>query len=153
VIVFGLYMLATRWVGDWVNERLTAGIAHATAGVLRALGNDAFAQGSMVAVGPVQLRIIGECTAVHVMALFAAAVIAFPANWKNRLAGIAFGLTAIQLVNLIRMTSLYYVIARWPEHFETAHLVVWQSLMVLVAILLWALWAAAPVFDREASAA
>ena len=132
-LVFGFYMLAMRWFGEWANEHLTSAIARATAGVLRVLGNNAVVQGSTVVVKPIRLQITGECTAVHVMALFTAAVIAYPARWKNRLAGITLGLLAIQFVNLVRMTSLYYIIARWPDAFETAHLIVWQSLMVVVA--------------------
>ena len=149
-LVFGLYMLAMRWFGELVNEHLTSAIARATAGVLRVLGNNAVVQGSTVVVEPLRLRIIGECTAVHVMALFTAAVIAYPARWKSRLAGITLGLLAIQFVNLVRMTSLYYIIARWPDAFETAHLIVWQSLMVVVAVVLWTLWAAGPELSREA---
>ena len=39
------------------------------------------------------------------------------------------------------ITSLFYIREWWPESFDTAHMVVWQSLIVFFALLVWVVWA------------
>jgi len=37
--------------------------------------------------------------------------------------------------------SLYYVGVHWPGVLDSVHLLVWQSLLIVVAVALWLLWA------------
>jgi exosortase/archaeosortase family protein len=68
------------------------------------------------------------------------AVLAFPAPWKHRLAGIGLGFVAIQALNLVRIISLYYL-QRWNmAWFEWFHLYLWQALIILDALVFWLVW-------------
>ena len=86
------------------------------------------------------ISIVEECTSLAPLAIFIAAVLAFPASFSRKLLGIALGVVALSAVNLVRTTSLFYIGSAFPETLEVVHLLVWQSLMVIFAVALWLLW-------------
>ncbi len=90
--------------------------------------------------GEFSIRIIRECTAESSVILLVAAILAYPCTWRDRAIGLALGVPCVLLLNLVRLTSLFWVGLVRRELFETAHLVVWQSLMVLAVVGLWLLW-------------
>jgi exosortase/archaeosortase family protein len=103
---------------------------------VRVVGNDL--------VGRVSLTVAKNCDAMDVSLLFTAAVVAFPARWSRRLAGIALGVLGLTIVNVLRIASLYYVDLRWPSAFETIHAEVWPLAIVAIAagaFLAWSRWA------------
>ena len=105
---------------------------------VRVVGNDI--------VGRVSLTVAKNCDAMDVTLLFAAAVVAFPASWRRRLVGIAAGVAALTVVNVLRIASLYFVDLRWPSAFETIHAEVWPLAIVVLAasaFLAWSRWAQA----------
>ena len=54
--------------------------------------------------------------------------------------GILAGTVAIQALNLVRIASLFYI-GQWNrDAFEWAHLYLWQSLIMLDALIVWVLW-------------
>lgn len=80
------------------------------------------------------------CNGVEASLILVAAMLAFPAPWKNRLIGIAIGLFAVQLLNLVRVVSLFYL-GQWSlQAFQWAHLYVWQALIMLDALVVWLVW-------------
>ena len=54
--------------------------------------------------------------------------------------GIALGILVLYALNLVRTVSLFLVGTYFPGLFDTAHYIVWQSLMILLAIGLWLFW-------------
>jgi exosortase/archaeosortase family protein len=85
-------------------------------------------------------KIVDLCTAIMPMMIFTAAVLAFPSRLKEKSMGLIIGLFGIFIINQIRLVSLFYIGIYVPGIFETAHLLIWQSLMILVAIGLWLIW-------------
>ena len=80
------------------------------------------------------------CNGVEAVIILVSAMLAFPAPWKNRLAGIGLGFVAIQVLNLVRIISLFYL-GQWNiDVFEWAHLYVWQALIMLDVLIVWLLW-------------
>ncbi len=74
-----------------------------------------------------------------VIILFAA-IFAFPAPFKNKVIGFVAGFFAIQLLNLVRIISLYYL-GQWNyTAFEWFHLYLWQALIILDALVVWLIW-------------
>ena len=59
---------------------------------------------------------------------------------KAKAFGAALGLVALTLVNLVRIISLFLIGSAYPEYLEVAHLLVWQTAIILFAIVLWLLW-------------
>jgi exosortase H (IPTLxxWG-CTERM-specific) len=115
--------------------------AQMSAAILTILGENATANGTAVSGKRYAVAIEHGCDAIEPSALFVAAVLAFPAPWLAKLPGLLAGTVIISMINLVRIVSLYYTGHFFPRHFETVHVDVWQPIFVLVALLLWVLWA------------
>jgi len=80
------------------------------------------------------------CNGVEATIVLVAAMLAFPAPWKNKLVGLAAGIVAVQGLNVIRVISLFYL-GQWSAQvFEWAHLYVWQALIMLDVLIVWLVW-------------
>ena len=80
------------------------------------------------------------CNGVEATIVLIAAMLSFPAPWKNKLIGLAVGILAVQGLNVVRIISLFYL-GQWDyEVFEFAHLYVWQALIMLDVLIVWLLW-------------
>ena len=80
------------------------------------------------------------CNGVEACIMLAAALFAYPAALRARMAGLLVGSAAIQLLNLARIVSLYYL-AQWSAPaFEFAHLYLWQALIMLDVLVVWLVW-------------
>ena len=89
---------------------------------------------------PFAVEIAAGCNGVEAMMILIAAMLAFPAPWRYRLAGITIGISAIQALNLVRIVSLFFLGLWNQDAFEWAHLYVWQALIMLDALAVWLLW-------------
>lgn len=142
VILLGLFALELTPPGQAVVRPWTAFVAESSSAVIRALDGDARAQGNMVYSARTGFAMIIEagCNGVEAMLVLLAGMLAYPAPWKLRLAGLAIGAVAIQALNLVRIVSLFYL-GQWDmKWFEWAHLYAWQALIMLDALLVWMLW-------------
>jgi exosortase H (IPTLxxWG-CTERM-specific) len=90
------------------------------------------------------------CNGVEATIVLIAAMLAFPAPWKEKLVGLAAGIVAVQGLNLVRVISLFYL-GQWNfEVFEWAHLYVWQALIMLDVLVVWLVWVRLLPRDRGA---
>lgn len=137
----GFAVLSLHWVNDHVVEPFTAGVAAASGVALDLLGQDVERQGTVIRSPRFAVNIENGCNGIETMLIFMSAVLAFPAPWKARLAGLGLGLVAIQAVNLVRVVALFLTGAYLPSLFDTSHTVIWQTLVILSGVLLWLLWA------------
>jgi exosortase H (IPTLxxWG-CTERM-specific) len=86
------------------------------------------------------VTILAGCNGLEAMFVLIAAVLAYPAPWRNRLIGLVAGLSTIAVANLVRIVSLFYL-GQWnATAFEWAHLYVWQALIMLDALIVWLVW-------------
>lgn len=115
--------------------------AQITGFMLNITGRGVEVRDTVVSSSQFAFQIVDLCTAVMPMMIFTAAVISFPSRLKEKLLGLIIGLAGIFVINQVRLVSLFYIGAYAPGIFETAHLLVWQSLMILLAIGLWLIWA------------
>jgi len=67
-------------------------------------------------------------------------VLAYPCTMSEKGIGIALGIVVLFVLNLVRTVSLFLVGTYLPSVFDTVHYVVWQSLMILLAIGVWLFW-------------
>lgn len=86
------------------------------------------------------VKIMPGCNGVEAMICLAAAIIAFPASWMQKVVGLFMGFTAIQLLNIVRIISLFYLLQWNKDWFEWAHLYIWQALIILDALIIFILW-------------
>lgn len=138
--VIGLFVAAAQWFDEWVSVDLAVMTARMMAGLLRLIGAEANTHGVYVNSSVCYFKIIGECTAYYPMAIYIAAVTAFPAPWLRKLVGVVLGLPVLLLINQGRLISLCYITESHPDLFEMIHIVIWQSVIILVTVLLWVLW-------------
>lgn len=143
-LLVGFYALvASHPVNDAVIVPFTSGIARVSAAVLNGLGENVTVAGTQIRSSRFAVEIENGCNGVETALLFGAAVLAFPAPWQRRLFGLLFGFVAIQLINLVRVVTLFWVGAHRPALFGASHTVLWQSIVVLCGVLLFLVWAAA----------
>lgn len=141
LLVVFYFVVAWRPVNDAVIVPFTAGIARVSAAVLNLFGEGVTVEGTEIRSKLFSVGIENGCNGVETAILFGAAVLAFPAPWKRRIAGLLLGFVAIQIVNLIRVVSLFWIGAHRPALFSTSHTVLWQSAVVLCGVLLFLFWA------------
>ncbi|MGV6851209.1 MAG: exosortase H [bacterium] len=80
------------------------------------------------------------CNGVEAVIILFAAIMAFPAPIKHKLVGFLAGFSAIQLLNLVRIISLFYM-GQWNKvWFDWFHLYLWQALIILDALVVWLIW-------------
>ena len=80
------------------------------------------------------------CNGIEATIVLLAGLLAFPATWVQKIWGLVLGFGAIQVANLLRIISLYYL-GRWNmQWFEFAHIYLWQALIMLDVLVVWLLW-------------
>ena len=137
----GFALVAWQPVNDQVIVPFTAGVARASAAVLQAIGQQIRIDGTRVYGESFAVDIENGCNGVEALIIFLSATLSFPAPWNARLAGLAIGVVGIQIVNLIRVIALFLTGVYFPALFDSSHTVVWQTIVILFAVLLWIFWA------------
>jgi exosortase H (IPTLxxWG-CTERM-specific) len=140
LVVF-YFIVASKPVNDNVIVPFTGWIASTSTKVLNVLGERSTVVGTEIRSGPFGVNIENGCNGVETALLLAAAVLAFPAGWRQRLTGFFLGFVAIQVLNLIRVVSLVWIGHHRPALFDSSHTVIWQSAVVLFGVLIFLLWA------------
>jgi exosortase H (IPTLxxWG-CTERM-specific) len=151
LLVLFYVVVASHPVNDRVIVPFTAGVARAAGAVLNVLGEGATVAGTEIRSANFAVNIENGCNGVETALLYGSAVLAFPAPWKRRLAGLLIGLAVIQAINLVRVVSLFWIGVHQPTLFSASHTVLWQSVVVLCGVILFLLWASR--VERPARAA
>jgi exosortase H (IPTLxxWG-CTERM-specific) len=141
LLVVFYFIVASRPVNDSVIVPFTAGIASVSGRLLNVLGEKAEVVGTEIRSSSFGVNIENGCNGVETGLLFGAAVLAFPARWSRRLIGLLVGFLAIQVLNLVRVITLFWIGLHRPALFSSSHTVIWQSVVVLFGVLLFLLWA------------
>ncbi len=130
---------------DFVTRTVTwpyiHGLARVSGAVCSLLANDVRVEGPAILVpqGPaVDLR--KGCDGLPAVIVFAAATLAYPCPWGVKAAGLLSGFLVIQLLNVLRVVSLFWIRLVRPELFDEAHVLVWQCVIVLLVLVTWSVW-------------
>jgi len=105
------------------------------------VGGDAQLQGTNIIIRTLIMNVNHECTGVFVIMLYAGFVLAYPTSWLARLGGLAIGVPALCLVNVVRLATLARIVEVYPGAFFYFHEYVWQGIfmvLVLVGAISWA---------------
>ena len=122
-----------------INVFATA-LAWMSAQAARMLGIPASLDGAVIDADGFVAVIAMQCTAIEIILVFGAAVLVWPVPFRARMLGLLLGVAALSALNLIRVISLLLIGVGFPQHLDTAHLIVWQTIMVVAAFALWLLW-------------
>ncbi len=127
-------------------------LARVTGGFLAWFDPTVVVSGSVIVVQRFVADIVPACTGVFLTSLFVAAVIAFPCTLRAKVEGVLLGVLGILAFNWVRIVSLLLIGAYAPAALDVMHLVVWRSLAIFFALLLWLGWVRG-VGARHAAAA
>lgn len=140
VLLVGFTLLALKPVNDHFVDPYTTFVAHEARFVLNLFGENASVHGQILSSPRFSVAIYNGCNGLEAMLIFVCGVAAFPAPWRKRLVGLLLGFVAIQLVNIVRVVSLFYIGIFAPSWFSISHVFIWQTLIILTGVLLWLLW-------------
>jgi exosortase/archaeosortase family protein len=120
--------LVAAWTADWTGRALNL------------LGTSTRTQGTILSSDSFAVNIVAECTAIGPLVLFTGAVLAYPAPAAAKAIGAVLGLVVLTVVNVFRIVTLFWIGSAYPEYLSVAHLLVWQTAIILLAIVLWLVW-------------
>jgi exosortase H (IPTLxxWG-CTERM-specific) len=140
VLSVGFFVLALRPVSKHVVDPYTTFVAREAQTVLNLFGEHATVSGQVLASPRFSVAIYNGCNGLEAILIFVCGVVAFPAPWRGRLIGALLGFLAIQAFNIVRVVSLFYVGIYRPQWFNVSHIFIWQSLVILLAVVLWLVW-------------
>lgn len=134
-------VIALKPVNDAFVVPYTTLIAKVSGLVLRLFGEDITINGCLLRSPRFAVTIYNGCNGLITSLIFVSGVLAFPARWSAKLIGVVGGLLSIQIINLIRIISLFYIGIYLPQFFSQSHIFIWQSLVILAGVTLWIIWA------------
>lgn len=138
VVSIGIY-LALRH--NSILDPLLNFNARLATGLWNLFGNSAEADGAITSSDKFNFEVTAECTSLVPTAILLSAVLAWPSTRREKLVGIGAGTVALFIINQIRIITLFYVGTSFPDFLDISHYIVWQGLIVLIALGLWLLWA------------
>jgi exosortase H (IPTLxxWG-CTERM-specific) len=139
-VLFGLEL--TPWVQAWFVVPWTNTLASVSTWLVTLFDPDVVAMGKIIRSTRNEFAVSIEagCNGVEATIVLIAAMLAFPAPWRNRVVGLLAGIVAVQGLNIVRVISLFYL-GQWNRQwFEWAHLYVWQALIMLDVLVVWLVW-------------
>ena len=131
IALFTLEMLNP--VQEHVITPFTSLLAHLSAVLILPFDNSVIAYGKVLQFkdSGFAVSIEAGCNGVEATIVLIAAICAFPASWRARLIAIGLGFLAIQVLNIVRIISLFYL-GNWNlEYFSWIHLYLWPALIML----------------------
>lgn len=134
-------LLAWRPVNDGLVAPYTAFIAREAAVVLRWFGVSAQAAGMTLSSPRFSVAIYNGCNGLEASIVLLSGILAFPSRWRWKAIGVAMGLLVIHVVNLVRVLSLFVLGMVKREWFSAFHNVIWQVVIVVLAVVLLVVWA------------
>ena len=140
VVLFTLELVGP--VREYIILPFTGLIAAASAAITQLFDSSVQSHGIILqsVTNGTAVSIQPGCNGVEAMICLTAAIVAFPASWKSKFYGLLFGFIAIQLLNIVRIISLFYLLQWNKEWFEWAHLYLWQALIILDALVVFIIW-------------
>ena len=147
VVIFALAallqfaLLLTPWCRPAVDG-FSHSLVRASSVLINALGGKASAHGALLGspINGFTIEMRDGCNGVNVMILLWSAVLAFPVSRAWKLVGLLVGAGAMQGLNFFRFISLFYLGQYSLSWFEFAHLYLWETLIMLDALIVFGLW-------------
>ena len=139
--ILGVAVLLTPPVQS-VDLQFNRGLVAISNEIITVCGGQATRQGAILrSAGGFAVEMRDGCNAVNVMILLCSAVFAFPASWRMKALGVLGGVAIIQVVNLFRFITLFYLGQYSMPWFEFAHAYLWESLIFLDTVVVFWYWA------------
>jgi exosortase H (IPTLxxWG-CTERM-specific) len=145
-LIFGVLAIASEalyyvvTLGSQTFRVYLGVLAEISGAFLSLFYGDVTVRGTRISDHVFAIEVAQGCDAIQVCSLLAAAVIAFPVGFRCKLRGLALGILWLQLLNLMRIITLFWIGANLSHGFQTAHEVVWPGILITITIATWILW-------------
>lgn len=142
-VCLGLFLFEVSKPGEtWVVIPFTNVLASFSTWLITLFDDNVVSYGKIIqsTTNGFAVSIERGCNGLEAVIILIAGVMAFPASFKHKLVGLAAGFVAIQLLNLVRIISLFYLGQYSMHWFEWFHLYLWQALIILDAVFVWLIW-------------
>jgi exosortase H (IPTLxxWG-CTERM-specific) len=138
--LFGICFLLTPPM-QILDGQFSRSLVRISQEAIQVFGGHALVQGAILrAPSGFAVEMRDGCNAINVTLLLWSAVLAFPASWKMKALGMGAGSIIIQVLNIIRFVSLFYIGQYSMRWFDFAHEYLWESLLVLDTMVVFWLW-------------
>jgi exosortase/archaeosortase family protein len=139
LLVF-FYALSFLPIYHRILDTILSANARIASAVLDRLGENTHVTNCTIWSVKYAITVLPACSAVEFLAFFFAMVIAFPSRISRKIPGILVGAVLLLALNQLRITSLYYVGAHYPQAFDTTHEDVWSMLLIIGELALCMAW-------------
>lgn len=142
-VLVALFVIETTpWAQSFTVSTWTQFLADFSGRLMQYFDDKVVIQGSDIrnATTGYAVSIKSGCNGVEAAMILAAAILAYPAPWFRKVAGVIVGCMAIQVLNILRIISLYYLGEWSSEALKIAHLYVWPGLIILDALIIFLVW-------------
>lgn len=139
-VLFALELLNP--VRDAVVIPVTEWVANFSTYLMHLFDADVVNTGVMIQnrINGFSILIDSGCNGIEPIIVYFAAIVAFPATIGAKCYGILAGSLTIQILNILRVITLFYL-GQWNQAaFNWAHLYLWQALIILDALVVWLIW-------------
>ena len=140
VVLFTLQMQTAVQLA--VVEPFTASLAKVSAALITPFDDSVLAYGKVLQFGPggFAVSIEAGCNGVEATIVLFSAILAFPAPWRSKLVAMLIGFLAIQVANIARIITLFYLGAWNIDIFTWVHLYLWPVLIMIDVMLVFILY-------------
>ena len=138
------YMVYELWImpNGYIDEPLSRNIVSVSAGILSFFGESVFLYDRVVGITGLRgIEIVDGCNGIAAIGLFLGFIIAYPGKWLPRIYFSIFGILVIYIVNVVRIVTLTYIQAYWPQVFDFAHDYSTTAIFYIIIFILWMIWA------------
>lgn len=138
--LFAIEML--KPVQEALIQPFTGLLASLSTAIILPFDDTVIAQGRILrdATTGFAVSIEAGCNGVEAAIVLIAGIVAFPASWAQKLTAILLGFLFVQVLNVVRIISLFYL-GQWNSTvFEWFHLYLWPVLIMLDVLIVFAVY-------------
>lgn len=115
-------------------------IATSVSFLLNILGEEARVVGSTTIYHNININVINACNGITATVILLSALLAFPTSPKDKAIGVILGITAIQLINIVRIVIVTYALSVSQDYFLFMDVYVGQIFLIIFATTFWVFW-------------
>lgn len=119
--------------------------------ILNILGQNTTLNGVSISTEEFAIQFVWGCDGLEPTALFIAAILAFPAPLRLKIAGILIGSLSLLFLNIVRVICLFLIGVYYPNIFDVMHLEIWQMIFIFLALIFFMIWLKWVIQDRKLS--
>ena len=148
ILLYILYMIIAFILVDYAPVRqalqldayYTGVVVDISTWLIRLIGIEVTAQGAFLHLQSAIMEVKFGCNGLEAILLYVAAVLAFPASWRERVIGIVVGSTVLQILNIMRIAWLAWVLEYQRGMFAIMHEYITQSIMIALAFIIFIIY-------------